>query len=69
MKISFTTDSYVLLLTTVPPDSEAFAALTKATKVDSPGAVDEFSVECSEVDAQLFLAVTQESFPKRVTGS
>jgi hypothetical protein len=66
MKISLTTDCYVLLLTNVPQDTEAFAALTKATKDDGRNPVDEFYLDCSEVDGEMFLAAAEEFFPERI---
>jgi hypothetical protein len=65
MELHLTTDSYVLLLTTVPHESEAFAALTRAHKIDGSTSVDEFSVQCSAADAKLYLAATQSCDPRR----
>jgi hypothetical protein len=66
MKISLSTDCYVFLLTTVPPDTEPFAALTKARRRDGRSNRDEFLVGCSEADARMFLAAAQELFPKHI---
>jgi hypothetical protein len=65
MELHLTTDSYVLLLTTVPHESEAFAALTRAHKIDGSTTADEFSVECSVADAKLYLAAMQGCDPQR----
>jgi hypothetical protein len=56
MKLSLTIDCYVFLLTNVAPDTKAFVALTKATRlVGVNNNVDEFSVTCSDADAKIFL--------------
>jgi hypothetical protein len=65
MELHLTTDSYVLLLTTVPHESEAFAALTRARKIYGGTSADEFSVQCSAADAKLYLAATRGRDPER----
>lgn len=65
MKIALGTNSYSLLLKHVRPDNIGYMPLTTATKVDGlVNTVDEFWIDCSESDADAYLAIARTQFPE-----
>jgi hypothetical protein len=67
MKIVLHAEAYELLREHVPPDSLAYVALLSATKIAGQSPVfDQFWIQCSDLDADMYLAAVQQFFPERV---
>jgi hypothetical protein len=65
VRISFHTDCYKLLLKHVPVTTPAYAALINAIKVEGENkASDQYGFECSDLDADIYLATAEEFFPE-----
>jgi hypothetical protein len=67
VKILLSTKCYELLLQHVPVDTDAYPPLAEAVQLDAiirnP---NEFAVECSELDGELYLATAEQFFPECV---
>jgi hypothetical protein len=67
MRIILHSEAYELLREHVPPDSLAYLSLVSATKIaGESSAYDQFWIQCSDVDADMYLAAAQQFFPERV---
>jgi hypothetical protein len=68
MKICLFTEAYELLRKHVPVQTPAHAALIAAKKASghSSSVFDLFYVQCSDVDADMYLAAAEEFFRERL---
>ena len=67
MKIILHTEPYELLRKHVPVDGPAYAALLTARKVEGRATpFDQYWFDCTDVDADLYLAIAEELFPEYV---
>ena len=67
MKICLHTEAYELLRKHVPLESPSYAALLAATKIIGHSFMfDQYWIECSDVDGDMYLAAAEEFFPERL---
>ena len=65
MKISISLKPYSLLLRHVRPDTIAYRPVASALKIDgSLNTLDTFWLDCSESEADAFLAIARTNFPE-----
>ena len=68
MKICLHTEVYELLRKHVPLQSPAYAALLAATKIIGHSFMfDQYWIEATDVDADMYLAAAEEFFPERIS--
>jgi hypothetical protein len=68
VKIVLTAKCYELLLNHVPVDTDAYAPLAQAVQLEAIiSNPNEFAIECSQLDADLYLATAEQFFPECIT--